>query len=112
MNESAITFLTHAGPGLLAAMWWTGITTGLIGLVCMIYVVAARVGARDERGPESDPGWAPPMDDVDAELFRILADARLGDISTRRLHGRARDADQESRLVHRSTFPTRWGSKR
>jgi len=71
-------------------MWWVGITSGLVGLVVMIYVVAARAGARDERGPESGPGPAPPMDDVDAELFRILADARLGDISTRRLHGRAR----------------------
>jgi len=65
-----------ANPEVLTATWWVGITTGLIGLIVMIYVVAARPslpGARDDR---------PPMDDIDAELFRILTDARLGDTST------------------------------
>jgi hypothetical protein len=88
LAAGVVTFLTRAGPEALAATWWVGITSGLVGLVVMISVVAARVGARDE--PDSGPGSAPPMDDVDAELFRILADARLGDISPRRLHGRAR----------------------
>ena len=92
-GAGAAYFLTQASPEALAATWWAGITTALIGLVVMIYVVAARPslsGARDDRRPESGPGSAPPMDDVDAELFRILADARLGDISTHRVHGRAR----------------------
>jgi hypothetical protein len=79
----------------LAATWWVGITTGLIGLIVMICVVATRPslhGARDDRRPEASPGSAPPMDDIDAELFRILADGRLGDISTRPAHNRTRGA--------------------
>ena len=52
--------------------------TGLITLVVMICIVAVRRSAARS---------APPMDDIDAELFRILADARLGDISTHRVRG-------------------------
>jgi hypothetical protein len=81
-------------PEALAAMWWVGITTGLIGLVVMIYLVAARPspGHRDDRRPESGAGSAPPLDDIDAELFRILADARLGDVRTRPADDRTRGA--------------------
>jgi len=93
LSVGAACFLIHASPEALAATWWAVTTTSLVGVVVTIYVVAARQsppGSGDDPRPTSGLGSTPPMDDVDAELFRILADARLGDISTRRAHGRAR----------------------
>jgi hypothetical protein len=78
LGAGAAYLLTQASPGALAATSWAVFTTGLIGVIVMISVVAAR---------RTIPRSAPPMDDIDAELFRILADARLGDISTRRARG-------------------------
>ncbi|MGH9281820.1 MAG: hypothetical protein ACRD0S_02665 [Acidimicrobiales bacterium] len=97
-------FLTHASPEALAATSWALITTGLVGLVVGTYVIAVRQsltgdvhrrGHGRKDGPPPEPGHpsGPPMADLDAELFRILDDARLGDISvTRRAHGRDRRA--------------------
>ncbi|MGH7320178.1 MAG: hypothetical protein ACRELA_11215, partial [Candidatus Rokuibacteriota bacterium] len=97
-------FLTYASPEALAAASWALITTGLVGLIVMIYVVAVRrsltgddhrrgYGRGDDPPPEPGPASGPLMDDLDAELFRILDDARLGDISiSRRPPGRDRRA--------------------
>jgi hypothetical protein len=71
-------FLTQASPDALAVTSWAVFTTGLIALIVMIYLAATRQSLRRS---------APSMDDVDAELLRILADGRLGDISSRRPRG-------------------------
>ncbi|HKY77005.1 MAG TPA: hypothetical protein VJS45_12745 [Acidimicrobiia bacterium] len=71
--------LTRANPGALGAASWAVFTTSLIGVIVMTYVFAVRRSASRS---------APPMDDIDAELYRILADARLGDLSSRRGRGR------------------------
>jgi hypothetical protein len=93
-GAGAAYFLTRASPEALAVAWWAVITMGLVGLIVMIYVVAAHQSVPgsgydggDDPPPTSGPGSAPLMDHIDAELFRILADARLGDISTRRARG-------------------------
>ena len=71
--------LTWANPGALGAASLAVFTTSLIGVIVTTYVVAVR---------QSVSRSAPPMDDIDAELHRILADARLGDLSSRRARGR------------------------
>jgi hypothetical protein len=57
--------------GVLAPTSWAVFTTGLIGAIVMIHLVAVRQPVAPS---------ALPMGDIDAELFRILADARLGHI--------------------------------
>lgn len=91
-------FLAHAGPEALAVTSWALITTGLVGLIVMISVASFRqplTGDDHHRGygrgddPPPEPGPASGMDGLDAELLRILDDARLGDISiARRSPGR------------------------
>lgn len=81
-------FLSQAGPEALAATSSALITTGLVGLLLMAVVIVrlSRSGRGSGGGhagggdqpPEPVP--APPMDDIDAELFRIINDERLRNI--------------------------------
>ncbi len=89
LGAGAAYLLTQAGPEALAATSRALITTGLVGLLLMA-VVSARLSrtGRDpgggRRGGGDEPPApippAPPMDDIDAEFFRIINDERLRDI--------------------------------
>jgi hypothetical protein len=104
LGAGAAYFLTRASPEALATTARLLVTTGLLGLVVMTFVAAVRPSRRSL--PRRDGGGGPgrvvpqpipirPSVDPDAELFRILDDDRLGDISTRRrahLHDRRHGA--------------------
>ncbi len=80
--------LTQAGPEALAATSRALITTGLTGLLLMA-MVSVRLSRNGRQsggwhggGADRPPGPAPanPVDDIDAEFFRMINDERLGDI--------------------------------
>jgi hypothetical protein len=86
LGAAAAYLLTRAGPEALAGTSRALITIGLVGLLLMAAVVAVRLSltARGHRGGHGGgdhqppaPVPARPMDDLDAELFRIIDDARL-----------------------------------
>lgn len=88
VGAGAAYLLTQAGPGALAATSRALITTGLVGLLLMA-VVSVRLSrtGRDSGGGrggggDQPPGPVPatPMDDIDAEFFRMINDERLRDI--------------------------------
>lgn len=88
LGGAAAYLLTQASPEALAATSTALIVTGLGGLLIMA-VVSVRLSrtGRDSNGgyggggdqpPEPVP--APPMDDIDIELLRIINDERLRNI--------------------------------
>jgi hypothetical protein len=94
LGIDAAYLLAGAKPEALAATSKALLTIGLIGLL-MTAVVAMHLSltSRDHRGGHGrggdqrpGPGPAPPMDDVDAEFFRIINDERLRDIQATRPH--------------------------
>jgi hypothetical protein len=82
LGGAAAYFLSRAGPEALAVTSKALVTTALVGLLIMA-LVAIRLsnhhrgghGRGGEQPPE--PGPAPPMDDFDAELFRMIDEERL-----------------------------------
>jgi hypothetical protein len=90
LGAGAAYFVTRASPELLATTSRVLVTTGLVGLLVMTCVVAvrwSRPGPDGGGGPgrgQLRPTPVRPAVDPDAELFRILDDARLGDLSARR----------------------------
>jgi hypothetical protein len=91
LGAGAAYLLTQASPEALAATSNALLTTGLVGLLLMALFVAVRLSwtANDQGGghgrggdqpPEPEPGPGPPMDDIDAEFFRIINEERLRDI--------------------------------
>ena len=86
---TAISFLTQASPEALAATTSVALIAGLASLLVMTYLVAMRSlpGTRDGGGPDIPPPRSTtirPARDPDAELRRILSDARLGDLTAAR----------------------------
>ena len=79
--------LALASGGALATMATVLVTVGLAGLLVLAGVVAARSslpGRDGQGGPDGGrPALVPvrPVREPDAELLRILADARLGDLN-------------------------------
>lgn len=79
--------LALASGGALATMATVLVTVGLAGLLVVAGVVAARssLPGRDGQGGSGGgrPAFVPvrPVREPDAELLRILADARLGDLN-------------------------------
>jgi hypothetical protein len=95
---SAVSFVTLASADALATTASVLISVGLLGLLVMACVVAARLARPGGDGGGGPGGGRPdpiPTGDPDAELLRILDDARLGESGlTRRapLHTRRRVA--------------------
>jgi hypothetical protein len=88
LGAGAVYFLTQASPEALATVSRVLITTGLVGLLVMTFVVAARSspsGPEDGGGPgtrrQPQPTTVRPATDPEAELLRILDDPRLGDLA-------------------------------
>jgi len=89
LGMAAISFLAQASPKALAAATSVALITGLASLLVMTYLVTMRSlpGPRDGGGPDIPP---PPPTAIrpprgpDAELRRILSDARLGDLTAAR----------------------------
>jgi hypothetical protein len=99
LGAGAAYFLARASTDALATASMVLMTIGLVGLAVMTCLLAAGWsirGRHDGRGPgggrpEPIPIPIPipicPIGDPDAELFRILDDTRLGDLSlSRRAH--------------------------
>ena len=89
LGAGAAYLLTQASPEALAATSKALLTTGLVGLLFMALFVAVRLSwaGNNHRGGHGrggdqppEPGPALPMDDVDAEFFRIINEERLRDI--------------------------------
>lgn len=72
---------TSAAPATAAAVLMSAGLVGLLVVACVVAVSLPRRDAgrgRDGARPEPAPIPIPSTDDVHAELFRILDDARLG----------------------------------
>src|SRR5687768_14938357 len=96
LGGSAISFVTVASADALATTASVLISVGLVGLLVMACVAAARLARPGGDGGLGPGGGQPeptpiPTDDPDAELLRILDDARLSD------YGLARRAPLHSR---------------
>jgi hypothetical protein len=90
MNERAAYSLALASSGALAMSATVLVTVGLAGLLILAGVVAARWSLPGRDGGGGPGGGRPelvpirPIGEPDAELLRILADARFGDLNLRR----------------------------
>jgi hypothetical protein len=92
LGAGAAYLLTQAGPEALAATSRALITTGLVGLVGLVLIAGVSVrlsrtgresgGEHGGGGGDQQPGPLPatPMDDIDAEFFRMINNERLEDI--------------------------------
>ena len=89
LGLTAISFLAQASPEAVATTTSVALITGFASLLVMAYLVAMRSlpGAHDGGGPDTPPprptAIRPPTG-PDAELRRILSDARLGDLAAAR----------------------------
>jgi hypothetical protein len=99
VGMTAISFLAQASPEAVAATTSVALISGLACLLLMAYLVAMRPlprphggGGPDTRPPR--PTTIRPARDPDAELRRILGDARLGDLTPAR---RSRADEREAR---------------
>ena len=86
LGAAAMFFLTRASPEALAITTSVALITGLACLVAITYLVAGRPLPGDNGGgpdsPPPRPATVRSAGDTDAELLRILDDARLGDLTT------------------------------
>lgn len=99
LGAGAVYFVARASFLALTTASWVLVTTGLVGLIGMTYILSVRstFPRRDGGGggggapaTRSGPVAIRPTVDPDEELLRILDDARFGDLSAwrARLHNR------------------------
>ena len=104
LGGAAAYLLMRAGPEALAATSRALIVTGLTGLLPIalismrLYRTSRDSGDHGGGAQPPEPGPTPPMDDVDAELFRMISDEQLRDLRATPQQPASLSADVRARI--------------